>query len=138
MVRYSIATELVAAALMATSVAKTQTVDTGRTYDMAHAPEYNGSDSVSDIMRSLGGAVEKSSAPPRDEGVVDPNYATTLFSTPGDASIAVCVLPQRLCSVCSWFGLFVRGYCPCLVSCICSGDTPIEQLAASGIQPGER
>jgi len=100
--------------------------------------KYDGLDSISDLHGGSSRAMEESRASTADKGMANSYYALSLFDQTADPSIAMSILPLCVCGLCLYMPLLLHGTCPCLVSCVCSGNTPIEQLDSFSVQPRKR
>jgi len=100
--------------------------------------KYDGLDSISDLHGGSSRAMEESRASTATKGMANSYYALSLFDQTADPSIAMSILPLCVCGLCLYMPLLLHGTCPCLVSCVCSGNTPIEQLDSPDIQYHKR
>lgn len=100
--------------------------------------KYDGFDNVGDFHGGNGRIMEESRTTSTAKGMADSYYALSLFDQTTNSSVAMSILPLRLCGLCLYMPLLLHGTCPCLVSCICAGDTPIEQLGTPDIQRNRR
>lgn len=79
-----------------------------------------------DIRRGNRRTVEEGSPDPTPARVADGYYAVALFTGSADPFIELSILPQRICGLCGYLPLLVRGICPCQMVHICSSYTPDE------------
>jgi len=100
--------------------------------------EYDGRDSVSDILRSNSRAMEEGRTSTTTKGMAGRYYAVGLFDPSANSFIELSLLPELVCSLCLYMPLLLHGTCPCLVARICNGDTSVQQLGAFDIQPNKR
>ncbi len=77
--------------------------------------------------------MEKSSPASASEGMATAYYAMALLGEAADPSIELSILPERVCGICGYLPLLLRGCCPCALAAVWLGGAQSEQLDASCI-----